>query len=110
MRHLRFSAEVFHFEECRTTLAACAGHHWRRDLPESMIAKVLVDRAERRVANPEDGGHPLGADTEVPHIEQELLARILLDREFFREVHDLEVVRMDFEPAGRSLVREDLAE
>ena len=68
-----------------------------------------MDRAERRVANPEDGRHPLGADPEVPHIEQELLARILLDREFFREVDDLEVVRMDFEPAGRSLVCEDFA-
>jgi len=41
-------------------------------------------------------------------VEKELLALILLDGEFLREMDDLEVLRADFVASGRSLVRDDL--
>src|SRR2546426_7021129 len=42
-----------------------SGDHGRMDLPEPLVPEVFVDRAERRVPDPEDRRHPLGADPEV---------------------------------------------
>src|SRR3989454_6731101 len=86
-----------------------SGDHGRMDLPEPLVPEVFVDRAERRVPDPEDRRHPLGADPEVADVEQELLAQILLDRELLREVDDREVVRADLKPTRRALVLHDLA-
>src|SRR5438093_1074261 len=105
---LRLAAELRHLEEGGAALAPRGRDHGWGDLPESVVAEVLVDRAEDRVTDPEDRRHPLGTDPQMADVEEEFFALILLDRELLREVDDLEILRPDLVASGRSLVRDDL--
>src|SRR6059036_3169848 len=96
---MRLPPEVVELEQRRAPFAAGGRDHRRVDLPETVVPEVLVDRAERRMSDPEDRRHPLGSHPEVADIEEELLAQVFLNRELLREVNDFEVVRADFEAA-----------
>src|SRR5947208_10218363 len=102
------AAEILHLEEGGAAPAPRGRDHGWGDLPESVVAEVLVDRAEDRVTDPEDRRHPLGTDPQMADVEEEFFALILLDRELLREVDDLEILRPDLVASGRSLVRDDL--
>src|SRR3990170_3844789 len=104
---VRLPSEVFDLEEGRAALATRGGKHGRVDLPEAPVPEVLVHGVEDRVPDAEDRRHALGADPEMPDIEEELLAEVLLDRELLREVDDPDVGGADLNAARGSLVLDD---
>src|SRR5947208_2235521 len=71
--------------------------------------KATMSSTRSSVTDAEDAGHLLRADPEMPNVEEELLAQVFLDRELLREVHDLEVVRLDLISSGGPLVGDDFS-
>src|SRR5712691_8460517 len=45
----------------------------------------------------------------MPHVEEELFAQVLLDREFLGEVEDLEILGSNFVPSGGPFVLDDFS-
>src|SRR6266702_6816529 len=104
LREVGLAAEVLQLEQGRAAFAPRGGNHRRVDFPEPLTAEVLVDRSERRVTDAEDRRHALRPDPEVADVEEELLARVLLDRELLREVHDVETGHPELVAARSALV------
>ncbi len=63
-----------------------------------------MDRAEHRGPDLEDGGHLLGPDPEMSHVQEELVTQIPTYGEVLGGPHYLHAFSLDLVPSGRPLI------